>query len=172
MKASNFTAVLLCVAIAGCENGNYSSENHLYHNPNLDDPESGERPSRATASGNLPEINLSVPSDWRPHTRPWTRVYGAAANGDIDEARRRVVRGEGTTDDVQYGWADYLYQQQRIRTWTPIVIAAGIAAAVALSGGSSSGESPGEDRNWGVIQHRREADEAAERRGAPKPYGY
>ena len=84
-------------------------------------------------SEDLPAVDLSIPSDWKPHSREWTRVYGAAANGYIDEARRRLVRGEGgTLDDIRYGWADYLYQQQRIRFWTPIVIAAGIAAADAM----------------------------------------
>jgi uncharacterized protein YgiM (DUF1202 family) len=81
----------------------------------------------------LPSVDLSIPPDWRPHSREWTRVYGAAANGYIDEARRRLVRGEtGTLDDIRYGWADYLYQQQRIKFWTPIVIAAGITLADAM----------------------------------------
>lgn len=31
-------------------------------------------------------------------------------------------------DDLRYRWADYLYQQQRIKLWIPIIIGARIIA--------------------------------------------
>ncbi|HEV7403882.1 MAG TPA: hypothetical protein VGO11_13175 [Chthoniobacteraceae bacterium] len=145
---------------------------------------SGHRANHAAAAPSaspqeLPAVNLSIPADWKPHSREWTRVYGAAANGDVDEARRRLARGEGSVDDIRYGWADYLYQQQRIKMWTPIVLAAGVLAVDSML--HHSAPSPDEqaqakaesDRQREiVIDSRRRADQAAERRGEPKPYGY
>lgn len=124
-----------------------------------------------TASEDLPAVDLSIPADWRLHSREWTRVYGAAANGYIDEARRRLARGEtGTLDDIRYGWADYLYQQQRIRFWTPIVIAAGIAAADAML---KADPGPSQDEilrryeyDRGVIEYERQRREESAHREA------
>jgi hypothetical protein len=121
------------------------------------------------ASEDLPAVDLSIPSDWKLHSREWTRVYGAAANGHIDEARRRLARGEtGTLDDIRYGWADYLYQQQRIRFWTPIVIAAGIAAADAMlkaDAGPSRDENQRkyEDTKTAIEYDRQRREESARR---------
>jgi uncharacterized protein YraI len=132
------------------------------------------------ASEDLPAVDLSIPADWRPHSREWTRVYGAAANGYIDEARRRLGRGEsGTLDDIRYGWADYLYQQQRIRFWTPIVIAAGIAAVDAMlkaDPGPSLDEIQSRyEHDKGVIEYERQKqqrteNDRAESRNEPRPY--
>lgn len=125
----------------------------------------------ATASEELPAVDLSIPADWRPHSREWTRVYGAAANGYIDEARRRLARGEsGTLDDIRYGWADYLYQQQRIRFWTPLVIAAGIAAVDAMlkaDPGPSRDEIQSRyEYDKGVVEYERQRREESARREA------
>lgn len=124
-----------------------------------------------TAVEDLPAVDLSIPSDWRPHSREWTRVYGAAANGYLDEARRRFARGEGgTLDDIRYGWADYLYQQQRIRLWTPIVIAAGITLADAML---KADPGPSRDENQrkyedtkAAIEYDRQRREESARRDA------
>ena len=124
-----------------------------------------------TTSEDLPAVDLSIPSDWRPHSREWTRVYGAAANGYIDEARRRLARGEsGTLDDIRYGWADYLYQQQRIRLWTPIVIAAGITLADAMLRADPGPSQDEIQRRYeydkGVIEYERQRREESARREA------
>lgn len=125
----------------------------------------------STASEDLPAVDLSIPADWRPHSREWTRVYGAAANGYIDEARRRLVRGEGgTLDDIRYGWADYLYQQQRIRFWTPIVIAAGITLADAMLKSDSGPTRDEAQRQYeydkGVVEYEKQRREESARRDA------
>jgi hypothetical protein len=124
-----------------------------------------------TAVEDLPAVNLFIPSDWRPHGREWNRVYGAAANGKLDEARRRLARGEGgTVDDIRHGWADYLYQQQRIRFWTPIVIAAGISLADAMlkaDPGPSRDESERRhDDAKAAIEYDRQRREESARRDA------
>jgi hypothetical protein len=128
----------------------------------------------------LPAVDLSIPPDWKPHSREWTRVYGAAANGKIDEARRRLARGEGgTLDDIRYGWADYLYQQQRIKLWVPIIIGAGIIAADAMLN-SDSGDSRDEKQrryedDKAAIEYDRQKYQRSENanatsRGDPPPY--
>jgi hypothetical protein len=162
-----YIASVVCIAFAGCESTNHPHQRSSTHRYPLQNPPAQ---SSATDTQSLPAVDLRIPADWSPHTTPWTPVYGAAANGDIDEARRRVAHREGSISDIQYGWADYLSQQQRIRTWTPVVIATGIAALDAMS--TTPAERPIEDRDWRVIQHRQEADAAAEREGRSKPYGY